>query len=69
MALSKKYYETIAADLRRAREDWEGDRGAICALDDLSEALAQSFSTDNPRFDYDRFMAAARGAVPAWSDS
>lgn len=54
--MSRKDYELIVAALARAWKDCPmgHDYGAERAV----ECLAQAFQTDNPRFDYDRFVDA-----------
>ena len=58
MATSKKDYEAIAAIFRRAYGDWDSSRDARCALDDLKIMLSDYFSSQNARFDWDRFVEA-----------
>lgn len=55
MALSKKYYEQIAAAFKaEVEKDNEGRQ----ALYNVALQLADAFGKDNERFDEDRFLKA-----------
>ena len=60
MPLSKKYYEEIAESLCDAHSIIPKRMGEDChlVLDQLTNALAQNFKADNPRFDKERFLKA-----------
>lgn len=60
--MTRKDYERIAAEFRRAREVWctEPDGDLDFAAQDLAERLAAAFAEANPRFNRDRFLAACR---------
>lgn len=55
MAMSKKYYERIAAEFKaEVAKDDEGRQ----ALYNVALQLADFFGKDNERFDEDRFLKA-----------
>jgi len=49
----------VSNDARKVAPDWSA--GYERALHDVVDALAAEFNMENPRFDYDKFRAAARG--------
>lgn len=58
MAMSRKHYEQIAAEIAEAR-NLRIDTGERVAIDIVAARLANVFAADNPRFDRGRFLAAA----------
>lgn len=63
MAMTKKHYEAIAGAILAERNEWRDQNlevqfGAISAINEVSEKLADYFYADNPNFDPDRFLSA-----------
>lgn len=60
MAMSRKHYEAVARVIRDERENWDVGGEVQVALNYLAQNLAGVFAADNPNFDRQRFLAAAR---------
>jgi hypothetical protein len=60
MALSKKHYIAIAKVMRENRESYSSswDPNLFRANRDIANALAHYFTSDNHRFDGERFLKA-----------
>ena len=54
---TSKHYEKIASIMRYALVEHQSEM----SLDGVVRLLATEFDKDNPRFDYDRFIAACYG--------
>ena len=63
MAMSKKHYEAVARVIREERESWEGNGQVQSALSYVTVGLALAFAKDNPAFDRNKFLEAARVAA------
>lgn len=58
--MSRKNYVAVAAAIRDERENWNPGGEVQVALNYLAQSLAGVFAADNPNFDRERFLAAAR---------
>lgn len=57
MSVSKKHFETIAAELRAAKE-LDSNTAARQSVERVAEGLSNIFARENPRFDRARFLKA-----------
>lgn len=57
MAVSKKHFEAIAAELRAALE-LDSNPAARQSVERVAEGLSNIFARENPRFDRARFLKA-----------
>lgn len=68
MAMSKKDYVAIAAEIAKARDIARGTPSGMAvgvALDQVAHGVAQYAADQNPRFDFARFLRAAGVLCPA----
>lgn len=62
--MTRKDYEAIAKALRKVRADRSAPNGGVLpsevlgTIEDIEDALAGVFASDNPRFNRDRFVEA-----------
>lgn len=64
--MSRKDYEAIAAAIRAQADlyDAETEPLELFAVEATACRIADTLAEDNPRFDRDRFLDAAIGALP-----
>jgi hypothetical protein len=62
--MTRKDYVAIAEAIASVREYsyLKGDLNFQAGIDQVSGAIAQALSNDNPRFDHGRFLTATMGA-------
>ena len=60
--MTRKDYEAIARAIARSRGHWAAVDIAVHAIEATTEQIAIALAADNPRFDRERFIAAARAS-------